>query len=92
MGAGVDEGGTAALDDQVGGVEAFAVEPGVDDVDAVADGVDVGGKGGAHRGILGSAGSAVVPLPGPGRGHVSHSAGVWIGNVTIGMIGSASMA
>ena len=51
-GAGVDEGGAAAVHDQVGGVEAVAVEAGVDGVDAVAEGFDVGGQGGRHAGIV----------------------------------------
>ena len=49
VGAGVDEGGAAVLDDQVGGVEARPVKARVDDVDAVADGFDgagIGGEGG----------------------------------------------
>ena len=40
VGAGVDEGGAALLDDQVGGVEARAMKAGVDDVDAVIEDVD----------------------------------------------------
>ncbi len=50
VGARVDEGGTVALDDQVGGVESRAVKAGIDDVDAMADRLDgtgidvVGGK------------------------------------------------
>src|SRR5438105_4864 len=40
VGTGVDEGGAAALDDQVGGVEERPVKAGVDDADAVADPLD----------------------------------------------------
>jgi hypothetical protein len=49
LGAVVDEGGAAVLDDQVGGVEARAQEAGVDRVDAVTERLQPGGKGGqAH--------------------------------------------
>ena len=40
VGAGVDEGGAAALDDQVGGVEERPMKAGVDDVDAVRQRLD----------------------------------------------------
>ena len=44
IGAGVDEGGAAGVDQQVGGVEARAAETGVDLVDAVPEGLGVLGK------------------------------------------------
>ena len=47
VGAGVDEGGAAVLDDQVGGVEARAVKAGVDDVDAVRQRSTKSGAAGA---------------------------------------------
>ena len=45
VGARVDEGGAAALDDQVGRVEERAMKAGVDDADAVADRLDERGLG-----------------------------------------------
>ena len=60
VGAGVDEGRPAVLHQQVGGVEALAVEAGVDDMDAVAQGLQVGRQG--HPGIVGSGwGCRVLP-------------------------------
>ena len=44
VGAGVDEGGAAALDDQVRGVEERPVKAGVDDTDAVGQRFDEGGR------------------------------------------------
>ena len=53
--AGVDEGGAAALDDQVGGIESRAVKTGVDDVDTVRDRLYEGWDGErGHEPILGS--------------------------------------
>ena len=62
VGAGIDEGGAAAFDDQVGGVEERPMKAGVDDVDAVAEGRDEGGqdrRGGARfdHGIAGDEGT-----------------------------------
>ena len=37
VGAAIDEGSAAVLDDQVGGIEVIAMERGVDGVDAVPD-------------------------------------------------------
>ena len=45
VGAGVDEGGAAAFNHQVGGVEHGAVEAGVDGVHAVAEILDEVGQG-----------------------------------------------
>jgi hypothetical protein len=42
IGAGIDEGGAAAVDDQVGGVEERSVKAGVDDADAVREPLDEG--------------------------------------------------
>jgi len=51
VGPGVDEGGAAVLDDQVGGVEVRPEEGGVDDVDAVRQALDsVAGSGSVRRG------------------------------------------
>ena len=50
VGAGVDEGGTAAFDHEVGGVEVVPVEAGVDGVHALVQGFDEGRQG--HDGIV----------------------------------------
>jgi hypothetical protein len=42
--AGIDEGGAAALDDQVGGVEQRSMKAGVDDVNAVPEPLDEVGR------------------------------------------------
>ena len=49
-GAAVDEGGAAVLDDQVGRIEQRAVETGVDDMDAVGQGLEEGQGHGRRRG------------------------------------------
>ena len=53
--AGVDEGGAAVREQQVGGVEVVALEAGVDGEDVVAERRHEGGQGVVHGAIVGAA-------------------------------------